>query len=898
MTVLGKLEFTIIAIFVVVLSISSASAEIISLNDCGETQAYRDGNYLVLENDCIYSRFNKSLDDTESLQLDKLKGQSFKLMLKGFEERRPITGMVQKPFSSLNLEGMVQGNKLVYVSQSDSWIIITYELMDNSLKAGVEISNYPWQFFDSELYLETQILKSDGSVIYSVNPIVDGEILIVEDEQEQRGQNIFLWQKLGRGTTIILDPIFTVDTSPSPGQHFIDGLTLTDPDSSFTSVLDITAGLTDGSDGTTFNVHEKNFTSSDDIFRSFRFEETFGNFSFDDLGGTPINWTGGIPNLTVNGVNAGTGVGFDGTSFGIINEFFNIPSNTDVGFCIAINDTGVGATEFIFDFKGPGIDQGADFTLLGSDILNFFMRRGSSQTSLTTTTALDDGTYHNICGFSLANGTMKIFTDAIEEDTATGITGVINATEFFHVAENDGGSSRFTQVMDEFCTYRGTNLNMANIVSEYQDGFCGTPNGNSIGGTFNQTFNSSFDWFIRLRKTSSQDGNFTVSAYNTSNIVSSQIVVQELAGTGFFNIPVDGLMEYMLVNQSLNFSKFRITADGLTTNNFISELQLRKEINDTTPPTINFCNTNTTFLGCGSHAFLTCNITDNTDVAFVNTTINTIPNPMTKNDTIWFRDLFLGLFGNITLDWTDVRAVDIVGNVANFDPMIQINSSCSAPINNTAPLPFNILSPANNTNTTNTTIIFRWELTTDPDNNSIVYVWQLFNFSNGALINQTIQLINTTTQTLNIGRFKWNVTATDGVNFTPSIQTHNLFVRLPTSIFECSSFNICIDDVRKCRNVIDSVGVRNFTGNFSDFNTSCRGILTSNVSLIILCFAIALILIGYGLFSQANIFGVIGGIIGFICSFSMLFVSFFIGIMLIFFFLAMAFVFIIRSTDR
>jgi len=138
--------------------------------------------------------------------------------------------------------------------------------------------------------------------------------------------------------------------------------------------------------------------------------------------------------------------------------------------------------------------------------------------------------------------------------------------------------------------------------------------GTGITAKWDQTYDPAYDWFLRIRKVSSNTASLTTAAYDTEDTISSETTSMSINNIGWFNIPIDDLMDYMTNNQSLNYTQLRFWTE---LDSDIAEVQLRKEANDTTIPVISNCLINTTSVGEDEEVLMNCTVTDNLDVASV-----------------------------------------------------------------------------------------------------------------------------------------------------------------------------------------------------------------------------------------------------------------------------------------
>lgn len=198
--------------------------------------------------------------------------------------------------------------------------------------------------------------------------------------------------------------------------------------------------------------------------------------------------------------------------------------------------------------------------------------------------------------------------------------------------------------------------------------------GNVISSRWSQTYDPLYNWFLMIQKESVADDILTVYAYQNADVIAtSEYETKNLSGVGYFYVPVDDLLDYEKNTQSLTFSQLRF----YTTNpiNF-SEVYLRSETNDTQIPTISSCTTNTTELLCGETAHLNCIVTDDSDVDSVLFQINGLNYSTSRDYSEWHYDFSPTANTSTVYDWEYVFAYDLLDNMNQTDPNIQINYTC------------------------------------------------------------------------------------------------------------------------------------------------------------------------------------------------------------------------------
>jgi len=201
--------------------------------------------------------------------------------------------------------------------------------------------------------------------------------------------------------------------------------------------------------------------------------------------------------------------------------------------------------------------------------------------------------------------------------------------------------------------------------------------GQAISGAFNITYDNTSKYFLRMYKTSmGNSGTPYTYAYNDTNNLSNNYTTHTSpVGIGWYNYPIDSLMNYMTNILGLNYTKIRFYT--LSTGSW-AEMRLRKELNDTEPPQIHDCWTDNNSIGCNGTASWECNITDNLDVNNALFTIDGTNQTATQNDPTWYYNKTFNDTINVneTLTLTDVYAYDIFNQTNHSIFNITIQHIC------------------------------------------------------------------------------------------------------------------------------------------------------------------------------------------------------------------------------
>jgi hypothetical protein len=475
---------------------------------------------------------------------------------------------------------------------------------------------------------------------------------------------------------------------------------------------------------------------------NFKFDETSGTILYDS---SPVDYVGtynNSPNLTIQGFD-NTAVDFDGVDdFAEVftGEFF---INTTEDFMICMGFRGYSNLPNDAPIIDHRIGANSGWDLLGhDDELRFTTDRdGSGTKNHDTYFEFDDNTWHKVCFFSGFTQMISYVDGVFDAQTNTEQTGSLTGTSnFIYIGTNEDVEEFTDFSMDELCIIRGVNLNHSDIADKYnQTGTCeyslsDSTQGKAIVGRWSETYDQTFNWFLRLYKTTLSNSLITVRGYDTSNDVSVMNVTKEFNGQGWLNVNVTSLMDYEKNTQNLTFSQFRVYTKNEA--NF-SEMLLRAEVNDTEPPVINTSqcvikNADTdaiqTEFGCLESIKFECTgITDNLDVDYVLFEINNVNETTTQNIDQW--DYFINPLFNGTqiYDWDYVTATDIVGLSSTETIGLSANYTCI--YEDYINITHSGINGIDQLNKTNVSIVIYWT-TTNPSDSTVEYGVTPSNLSN------------------------------------------------------------------------------------------------------------------------------------------------------------------------
>ena len=164
----------------------------------------------VYKNNCIQMEIRKTKYNPNIDILDLRTGKKFSLMLFGLLETNDmiVNGTNQSrftPFASMSLKSNISDSHVVY---ENSMFRLGYIINDTKFKTELKIKNYPYFYNSSNLWVEVKYKKGAGDYIQYTNPIVDGIEKAVVVENKIVGEETFSLEKVYRGLSISVDPIF------------------------------------------------------------------------------------------------------------------------------------------------------------------------------------------------------------------------------------------------------------------------------------------------------------------------------------------------------------------------------------------------------------------------------------------------------------------------------------------------------------------------------------------------------------------------------------------------------------------------------------------------------------------------------------------------------------------
>lgn len=249
------------SLLVVFLFLPFASSKSFSLDPCaGSPSITEDATNYYLDSTCFAVTYPKDYNN-KIIFHDKYNDDEFDIKLMSLIDANSAN-LNQKQttsFASMSLTAnQVGDDKIVYIS-ADNKVHITYQVKNGKLKAYVRINDWISNYDTGHFILNTRIHKEDTASAH-ITPLpaeVDGVSQPLIYEEKVAGENRFLEETLYIGksfTELIVDPFYQVDYSPDPAIILIHGVSESDPDSDFESILNVTAEVSDSDANTQITV--------------------------------------------------------------------------------------------------------------------------------------------------------------------------------------------------------------------------------------------------------------------------------------------------------------------------------------------------------------------------------------------------------------------------------------------------------------------------------------------------------------------------------------------------------------------------------------------------------------------------------------------------------------------
>lgn len=487
----------------------------------------------------------------------------------------------------------------------------------------------------------------------------------------------------------VLDPFFNITyNTSSPSLHLLNGTSNLVNDSNYTQTVNITTGLSDGSDVTTFET-----SSLTDTLAYYRFEEGSGTDA-EDSSGNGLDGTifGGGSYVSSSGErNTGDfALNFDGSNDEVVisdsgNDFQFGDGATDDPFSMAAWIKMSDATQFRIAQKYETGNQEFIWTTSTTDVMLIQVKDFSSsgtldkRTSLALTSA--QGIWTHVAftydGSSSSSG-LKLYINGTLQSVTDSSSGGYTAMEDRGVDFRIGGenSAQWTDgQIDELAVF-DRELTQADIEEIFNSGI---PNeAKAIRANFDLELNSANQYWLRTRKTTSGVHTGSVYLYANNNAIDNTTL-----DTGSINTGWDAIQ---LSNSVINGANatFRFYTDDIAS---FSELQLIEGINDSANPMIIDEALNNSNLICNQTIRFQANVTDDRQVMDVDITYvdfagsHTVSADKIINTDIYFVDVTYSqsTAGISSYNYTQVTATDIASNVVSSFPNLTYQYTCIQP---------------------------------------------------------------------------------------------------------------------------------------------------------------------------------------------------------------------------
>lgn len=586
-------------------------------NFCNEpniiTQGQGGNEEYVYSNNCIEFVMKTNKYDPNIDISDKYNNRDFSLILNAIEERDLDSNSTNTTtFTSLNLIPNITDGTLIYENEKYK---IGYEIKKNSIKTIYSFINHTYLFNNSELWLKIKYHKNEGDIMTYLPTYVDGIEQPLVFENKTVGNNIFIYQKLGRGYHIQGDPIINVSVNTTvPSYHLINGTVISDNRDQFGNFTEISSTLSDGLDSN-FSIRIGQDIFDQRLFFGFVMNEISGDqlndFSMEDNNADLFN----SPTLT------GDGTDFTGLTLDGVNQYaqasdspdFDINSTEHVLFCASMNTTKDYTTNALVLTKRMGND-GYLMRLNSLENIGCKVNRGTTQTAVSST-SVNTGRFMKACCFGNAtSGEVSVYIDGVKENTVSGSTGSIANAEPFTIGSTvNGGSNFFNGTIDEVCGWKTNenNIDFDNLVLTYNTTGCINESlGIRIQPFFDYSINTTNSYSLQI-ESNFQDSQL-IRVYrmiNETNLNTSNFTDVMASGmTSFINI--DSIL-FQGYNQPFGVVALSSENDNID-NIFLIETQ-----NDTQNPSILDCSWDDLSVDCDDASAVTCNITDDSGVSSV-----------------------------------------------------------------------------------------------------------------------------------------------------------------------------------------------------------------------------------------------------------------------------------------
>jgi len=479
----------------------------------------------------------------------------------------------------------------------------------------------------------------------------------------------------GASNFISIDPIYVVDYSPKPAVHLIDGVLESDPESHFGYEIDITEGVSDNSSLTQYEVGNY-----------FNIRRTLFYDNFEDGTLSPFTKVETDPPLSVT-VSSDSPLN---GSYSMLITGSNNPSS-EIGYANVTIDT-TNYTNLTLSYTRETV---------GSESTDYF----------SVGISYDAGnSWHTLESW---------YGNKLESRATFNLSSLYNNNsniQLRFVFNGDHNTDEFR--IDDV------------LITGFDVGR--TTDNKAISGKWSKTYDPAFYWFLFFTKETDGSNMINIYAYNDSDKLSNQFVRKPIMGIGNFSVNVGSLLDYEQNTVNMTFSQLRLFFDTPTN---ISELWLRKEANDTTPPTISNCSINVSNIGCLESVSLQCNVTDEVGIDNVTFQINGV-----NYSAMLLVDEYIVVVdptenGTTTYDFEKVYAYDLHGNSNQTDPNINFTYTCI--FEDYINISHSGIEGTDQLNKTNSSVVITWT-TSHPSDSTVSYGLSQYNLNETASCQQLV----------------------------------------------------------------------------------------------------------------------------------------------------------------
>lgn len=440
-----------------------------------------------------------------------------------------------------------------------------------------------------------------------------------------------------------LDPIINVSiNSTYPSYYLINGTNSVDDIDSYDNYTEISAGLSDDSTTSSYNVRFGQDIYDTHLFFGYTFNAIEGSlvndFSEEDNDMDLVN----NPSLNVSGIEL-TGLYCDGNNqVGVVDDSpdFDIASDEDFAICLSFNFTEDVATDRTLMRKG--ISMHYRIWVDAQERVSCTLGRNGASTT-TSTSSYNDRLWHTACCYSnSSNGDNILYVDGNEVDRDTGGTGAMSNSDDFTICANSGLTDDYEGYLDEVCGWKiSGDLPILDLVSDYNTTYCiNETKGKSIHAFFNYSMNLSENPNLKIISNFGDVQQIIIWTYlnethiNTTNYLSTQ-------STGLTTFVDISPIIYDGYNYPLRISVLNAE------NKNISDIFLYS-ITNSTQPIIENCTFSSSNISCTESNLLTCDIATDDGISSAKSLIfapTTIDGNSTGN--VSSKETLINLGGNV-----------------------------------------------------------------------------------------------------------------------------------------------------------------------------------------------------------------------------------------------------------